>query len=145
MFGLYNKNMQNRCSIKISGECTGGFEMKMMRNTVKYRSVGRKQNMKHLAGVCAGILLVLCGCLFYNVFFVSAQEKNDNEVLYKYYTSIEIQPGDTLWEIASETMTSEYDSVPEYVEVLKRMNDLSSDQIQAGQNLIIAYNDTEYK
>ena len=40
-------------------------------------------------------------------------------------------------------MTSEYDSVTEYVQVLKDMNDLQSDDIQAGQHLIIAYNDTQ--
>ena len=51
-----------------------------------------------------------------------------------------IQPGDTLWNIAEETMTSEYSSVPEYVKVLKEINSLDSDQLEAGQNLIIAYN-----
>ena len=40
--------------------------------------------------------------------------------------------------------TSEYDSVPEYVEVLKEMNSLKSDDIEAGQHLIIAYNDAEF-
>ena len=54
-----------------------------------------------------------------------------------------VQPGDTLWDIAENTMTSEYDSVTEYVQVLKDMNDLQSDDIQAGQHLIIAYNDTQ--
>ena len=64
--------------------------------------------------------------------------------IYKYYKSIEIQPGDTLWDIAESTMTSEYDSVQEYVQVLKEMNNLDSDDIQAGQYLMIAYNDTEF-
>lgn len=64
---------------------------------------------------------------------------------FKYYKSIQIQPGDTLWEIAEDTMTSEYDSVAEYVDVLKDMNSLSSDNIEAGQYLMIAYNDTEFK
>ena len=41
-------------------------------------------------------------------------------------------------------MTSEYDSVQEYVQVLKDMNNLESDDIQAGQYLMIAYNDTEF-
>ena len=45
---------------------------------------------------------------------------------------------------AESTMTSEYDSVQEYVQVLKEMNNLDSDDIQAGQYLMIAYNDTEF-
>ena len=108
-------------------------------------TVRRKKSTKMFMLIIMGFLILLFIVLFYNVFFVSAEEKADREVLYKYYTSVRIEPGDTLWEIASETMTSEYDSVPEYVEVLKRMNNLTSDEIQAGQNLIIAYNDTEYK
>ena len=39
-------------------------------------------------------------------------------------------------------MTDEYDSVVEYVQVLKDMNNLDSDNIEAGQDLIIAYNDS---
>ncbi len=105
----------------------------------------RKRNIRTLTGAAAGFAAVLCIFLFCSVFFVSAKEKNEEQVLYKYYTSIVIEPGDTLWGIASETMTSEYDSIPEYVEVLKEMNDLTSDSIEAGQNLIIAYNDTEFR
>ena len=41
-------------------------------------------------------------------------------------------------------MTNDYNSVAEYVQVLKDMNNLDSDDIQAGQNLIIAYNDSAY-
>lgn len=81
----------------------------------------------------------------FGAFFVSAQElSGTEEPVYKYYRSIEIQSGDTLWGIAEETMTDDYESVPEYVQALKNMNNLDSDDIQAGQNLIIAYNDTAY-
>ena len=44
-----------------------------------------------------------------------------------------------------KTMTSEYDSTAEYVDVLKEMNGLTSDQIEAGQYLTVAYNDTVYR
>lgn len=92
-----------------------------------------------------GSLSVLSICVSFGAFFVSAHGKSeDNQPLYKYYRSIEIQSGDTLWEIAEKTLTADYDSVPEYVQALKDMNNLDSDYIQAGQNLIIAYNDTVY-
>ena len=42
-------------------------------------------------------------------------------------------------------MTSEYESTAEYVGVLKKMNNLTSDDIQAGQYLTVAYRDTVYK
>ena len=55
------------------------------------------------------------------------------------YTSRLIEPGDSLWSIAEETITDGYGSVSEYVEALKVMNHLDSDTIHAGQYLMIAY------
>lgn len=57
----------------------------------------------------------------------------------KYYKSIEIQPGDTLWGIAEQYMTNEYNSIQEYIDELKEMNHLSSDQIHDSRYLMIAY------
>ena len=100
---------------------------------------------KGIYSLSAGIVMVVLVCLLFGSLFVSAHEDTaDTDTIYKYYKSIEIQPGDTLWDIAESTMTSEYDSVQEYVQVLKDMNNLESDDIQAGQYLMIAYNDTEF-
>lgn len=100
---------------------------------------------KGICNLSAGIVMVVLICLLFGSLFVSAHEDTaDTDTIYKYYKSIEIQPGDTLWDIAESTMTSEYDSVQEYVQVLKDMNNLESDDIQAGQYLMIAYNDTEF-
>ena len=80
----------------------------------------------------------------FGAFFVYAREQSaGDEAVYTYYKSIEIHPGDTLWDIAEETMTDSYDSVAEYVQVIKNMNGLDSDEIHSGQNLIIAYQDTD--
>ena len=87
--------------------------------------------------------LILCAaCLFLCAMFTvfasdagKASEESENI----YYTSVRIQPGDTLWEIAEETMPDDCVSVQAYVETLKKMNNLGSDDLQAGQYLIIAY------
>ena len=106
----------------------------------------RRRLKKRVRVIFTGLIIALVGCMSFGVFFVSAHESNpSDQTVYKYYKSIEIQPGDTLWDIAEETMTSEYDSIPEYVEALKDMNALESDDIEAGQYLIIEYNDTEFK
>ena len=109
------------------------------------KKVSNSTMKKRIFSLSAGVFMVLLICVLYGSFFVSAHEDTDDtDVVYKYYKSIEIQPGDTLWDIAESTMTSEYDSVQEYVQVLKEMNNLDSDDIQAGQYLMIAYNDTEF-
>ncbi len=64
--------------------------------------------------------------------FVQAQEKN--EVL---YTSIEIQDNDTLWAIASTYCDPDEESITEYIENIKEINNISSDQIISGNYLII--------
>ncbi|MDO5293028.1 MAG: LysM peptidoglycan-binding domain-containing protein [bacterium] len=53
--------------------------------------------------------------------------------------SIQIQEGDSLWSIAKENFSSEYDSIDQYVKDIKECNNISSDTIHAGKYLIIPY------
>lgn len=107
-------------------------------NEEKRRSAAKHKTQKRTRRIAAGFFVILCMCLTFSTFFVYAHE-NRAETAYTYYKSVEIQPGDTLWDIAEDTMPSGYDSTAVYVEVLKDMNGLTTDNIQAGQNLIIAY------
>ena len=92
------------------------------------------------------VFLVFGGCALFGNVLSSAHAGNaESPANFKYYTSIEIQPGDTLWDIAKAYITEDYESVPEYVQALKEINSLDTDDIEAGQNLIVAYNDTEFK
>lgn len=121
--------------------------MQRERNYVKARTI--KKNGRHIRSMLvlfiATVFIVFAACALFGNLLISAHEKRSEEpVNFKYYKSIEIQPGDTLWDIAEEYITEDYRSVSEYVMVLKEMNSLSTDDIQAGQNLMIAYNDTEF-
>lgn len=64
---------------------------------------------------------------------------------YRYYKSIQVNAGDSLWSIAEEYMNDECESVPEYIEVLKEINHLDSDEIHEGRYLTIAYTDQEFR
>ena len=57
----------------------------------------------------------------------------------RYYQQIEIKSGDSLWNIADEHMTDEYDSINDYVDDIMSVNKLTSDRIHAGEYLIIPY------
>ena len=95
--------------------------------------------------VLVGVMLIVASCLLFNTFFVSAHGNQIEEpVEYTYYKSIVIEQGDTLWDIAEENMTSDSHSVEEYIDLLKELNSLTSDEIHAGENLMIAYNDTTF-
>ncbi len=56
----------------------------------------------------------------------------------RFYTSIRIEPGDTLWEIAS-AYKWEDESIQDYIDEVMEMNHLTSDRITAGQYLMIYY------
>lgn len=58
----------------------------------------------------------------------------------KYYTSIQVQQGDNLWNIAEEYMTEEYSSVQDYIDEVVYTNNLKHESdIEAGTYLLIPY------
>ena len=53
---------------------------------------------------------------------------------------VTVKSGDTLWDIAEANMDYEYyEDVNDYIAEIKRMNNLYSDKIYTGQNLLITY------
>ena len=120
----------------------------MKKNSKKQNTNIKRNFMKKQPAVIrrSGLLIIsflfiMCGCMYFGMAHVSAkeavhQQDPDNQIC---YTSRLIEPGDSLWSIAEETITDEYSSIDEYVEVLKSMNHLESDTIHAGQYLTIAY------
>lgn len=54
----------------------------------------------------------------------------------KYYTSVEIHPGDTLWSLA-ENYGRRYHDYSEFIEEVRSINQLSDDRIRAGAYLFI--------
>ena len=66
-------------------------------------------------------------------------------ILYKYYTSIQIHSGDSLWSIAETYMTGEYQNIYDYIDEVREINHLSGDYLQAGSKLCVPYYSSEYK
>lgn len=92
-----------------------------------------KRRMIYVAALVLGVVGIFAFCI---VSTVSAEGKPERV---RRVTSIEIQPGDTLWGIASRFMSEEFGDVSNYVEEIKRCNHLYEDSIQAGQCLVIPY------
>lgn len=57
----------------------------------------------------------------------------------KVITSIYIEDGDTLWDIASRYYTEDCRNIRSYIKEIKKCNNLTSDQIHAGKYLIVPY------
>lgn len=102
---------------------------------IRLFSKRRREGILCLSTVCFIVILVLC-CFLVHSNTVNAKE-NSNSV--KYYTSVYIEPGDTLTSIAKEYQTVEYSDLSEYIEEIKYVNNLHSDKITAGCYLVVPY------
>ena len=70
---------------------------------------------------------------------------NTANIANKYFTSIEVQAGTSLWDIAEEYMTEEYDSPQEYIQEVKNINHMNQDLIYEGSYLCVPYYSSEKK
>ena len=89
------------------------------------------------------IFIILFSVFLFASISTQASDK-DHIPSYKYFKSIQISSGDTLWSIAEENMDTHYKHTADYVAEVKRMNSLDTDQIVAGSYLIVPYYSTEF-
>lgn len=83
------------------------------------------------------ILFVLTALIFLGISHINTMAKESSESRQPYYSSILIQPGDTLWGIAREYHRDADMTMEEYREVLKQINGLKHDTIHAGRYLTV--------
>ena len=89
--------------------------------------------------VCLAALLMILGLGFSVLFLGGGSAKARPEALQKYYTSVTVQPGDSLWSIARQ-FAPEYSDLREYVDQLMKINDLkNTESLRSGQSLVIVY------
>ncbi|MBQ8983734.1 MAG: LysM peptidoglycan-binding domain-containing protein [Lachnospiraceae bacterium] len=67
---------------------------------------------------------------------VSASPDHTNN---KYFTTIQIGTGDTLWDISKEYISPEYASMDDYIKEVEKINHISRDDITSGCYLVIPY------
>ncbi|MCD7826589.1 MAG: LysM peptidoglycan-binding domain-containing protein [Clostridiaceae bacterium] len=87
------------------------------------------------------LLIVLLVLIFgasqaFHTVSVEVKASDTRELSFK---SVPVTNQDTLWSIAKENYSSEYQSIQEYIEEIKRCNSLSSDEIRAGSFLLVPY------
>lgn len=101
----------------------------------------RRERRKNILLVAVTLCLVFILSFVANGFLSNA--KNDHsDISVKYYKSIMVERGDTLWSIATEhtdTSTTTVDLVNE----IKQLNNLHGDTITCGSYLIIPYYSNE--
>lgn len=123
----------------------------MRTNTRKRKSLRerRKIQKRNLQLRAAAALLSFVAVIFLLIFHFTPQNTQaDSEPkapTYKYYTSIRVSSGDTLWDIANEYRTEEYSSIFSYISEVRKINHLKSNQITDGMYLCVPYYSVECK
>jgi cell division protein YceG involved in septum cleavage len=100
----------------------------------KDRSFLNKIRMFIIGGLFLLLLILLS--MFFFTRTVTAKGSHDRV---KLVTSVEVKKGDTLWSIAANYLTDEYDDIADYIEELKKSNGLTNDTIHAGNYIIVPY------
>lgn len=110
----------------------------------RYRERRLRQMRIRFLLTLAAIFLTLIMAISYRAIISDA--KGTEDVTYKYYTSIEVQYGDTLWSIAQAYCSEEYDSVDDYIYEVMKINHLQQESvIAAGSHLVVPYFSAELK
>lgn len=115
-----------------------------MGNTIRKKRY-RKKIRSYAMGVLALILITGLAIAAYGTSVKAGDSQghavgvSDEPGQCRCYKSIIIEPGDTLWGIASEFKDAHYDSTQEYIDELMEINGLSSDKIHAGRFLTVSY------
>ncbi|MGN0349015.1 MAG: LysM peptidoglycan-binding domain-containing protein [Roseburia sp.] len=106
---------------------------------MRNKRVAKMQRMI-FASVFFFMILIAAGFLVFGVVRTKAADASPS---YKYYTSIRIERGDTIWEIASDYLTDDYQDIEEYIEEICALNAISEDCIHAGRYLTLPYYSAE--
>ena len=89
--------------------------------------------------ILLALLFVMVVSGFFGNNLMQAMAEEESVHYHKYYTSIRLEEGDTLWTIAERFETNSGKSREEYVRELRSMNSLLDDTIHAGNFLTVSY------
>ena len=114
--------------------------MRQSRRTVTKGKRSRTANTSRMNLVILALLFAIVISMICGQKFVAAHEDGYSLTEYrKYYKSITLEEGDSLWSIAKEYCNEDLQSIDSYIEEIRELNQLKSDTIHEGHGLTIAY------
>lgn len=89
------------------------------------------------------IITITCGTSFVAAKSSAVSDTANTQITQKYYTSVFVKPGETLWKLAEQYMSDEYQNIDSYIAEVKTLNNLEDDQINAGSYICLPYYEVE--
>lgn len=119
-----------------------------MKSYYSINAAGRRRRQIQVYRNICMLVLSITAVVVLSVFLISISTQAhelEHATAYKYYKSIEIAKGDTLWSIAKDNIdTRHYKNVQEYIDEIKTMNAMKSDHIVSGNYIIIPYYSSDF-
>lgn len=84
-------------------------------------------------------LTILAACLVILIYPGTSVNASPDHINHKYFTTVQLESGDTLWDISKDYISSEYASMNDYIKEVETINHISRDEITAGCYLVIPY------
>lgn len=114
-------------------------EQRIQNNRIRRQRQLRRHMILGIATFCLiCILVVTIGG------FLSKAKAKEEETYYKYYKSIQIEEGDTLWMFAEENMGGQYTNTNAYIKEVMALNAMTKDTLIAGEYIVLPYYSTEF-
>jgi len=118
-------------------------EIRIRKNKIRRKNIVRRQYFMLMS-----LISILIFMIIFNLNTFTSDAQSDAYIPeYKYYKSIDIDSGDTLWGIASKMYSQDhYDDINDYIDEVCNINhlDCSSNLIE-GESIIIPYYSTIFK
>ena len=92
--------------------------------------------------IAAIIIIAISIIVLLNSSIHAFADSKDNLPVHKYYTSIRVEEGDTLWSIADEYSDKSNMTKTEYIKEICSINNIS-EEIHSGENIIVSYYSTD--
>lgn len=100
--------------------------------------VNRNNVVKSNLNIAVLLIMTLTLTVTLSTAIVKASSSNNTPTDSKFYTSVMIEEGDTLWSIAQEYCDNAAD-INDYIEELRSINHIEESRIQEGNYLIVTY------
>lgn len=111
---------------------------------IKNNRIRRRRQLRRHIGMSILAVIFAIG-LSLSLFSLKAKAQDDQEdIYYKYYKSIVVEEGDTLWGYAVAYGNGQYDTCQDYINEVVYMNSLHNTDIITGQSIIVPYYSVEF-
>ena len=107
----------------------------------KRRNTKRRRQVQIIASMI-GVVILTVFTLTVSAGKINA-ESDLTKHTYKYFTTVYVENGDSLWSIANEYATKEYADLDMYIAEVKAINGLKATNLQHGSYICVPYYGTE--